>query len=150
MENTDNIYNYLINKLRDTKPEISDTKELTDTIMNSLQKASVKSVNNYKRIVLWARPVMTAAALFLFGLFIFQQLDETDVPQVSSLAYRENLKPNTIISNCFAEDEQTGNKYKSLFSIYLCYVRQTELANKKFNLILMEQFSKYQIKLHYK
>ena len=143
MKNTDNIYNYLINKLRNTKPELSDAKSLTDNIMISIQKTSE---TNVKRIVLWTRPVMTVAALFLLGLFIFQQFDETDVPKESSLTYLENLKPNPIISNCFAESEQPGNKYKSLFNIYLCYVKQTELANKKSNLILMKQFSKYQIK----
>lgn len=143
MENNDNIYNYLINKLRNTNPELSDPKSLTDNIMISIQKTTE---TNLKRIVLWARPVMTIAALFLFGLFIFQQLDETDVTQVSSMAYHENMKQNYTINKCFAEGEQTGNKYKSLFDIYLCYLKQTELADKKVNLILMKQFSKYQIK----
>ena len=143
MENIDKIYNYLINRLRDTKPELGEPKALTDNIMNELQKTSV---TNTKRIIQWARPVMTTAALFLLALFIFQQLDEPDELPVSSFAYRENLNPKTINNNCFTEVERNGNKNKSLFSLYLCYMKQTKLANDNSKLILVEQFSKYQTK----
>jgi hypothetical protein len=143
MENIDNIYNNLLIKLRDTKPEIGDPNALTDSIMNSLHKTSG---SNIKRIIRWTRPVVTIAALFLFGLFILQQLDKTKVLQVSSLVYIENLKPITIPANCFEENKQKGIINKSPLSMYLCYIKQTELAKKKANLLLMNQILKYQIK----
>ena len=143
MENIDNIYSNFLSKLRDTKPEIGDPIALTDSIMNSLPATPS---GDTKRIIRWARPITSIAALFLFGLFILQQLDDTKVLQVSSLAYIENLKPRIIPENCFDGKRQKGIDNISPISMYLCYIRQSELAKTRYRLMLMNQFLKYQIK----
>lgn len=68
-------YEEIIKQLREAEPVLQKEGELTSTIISKIQQEeslSTKETNIFTRVI---RPAMTAAAVFLIGLFLFEQVN---------------------------------------------------------------------------
>ncbi len=74
MKNNEKNDNGLINKVRETEPELDKPGELTENVMNRL-KVRQTGRPKLKKLIVVLRPAMSAAALWLIGLFVFQYFD---------------------------------------------------------------------------
>lgn len=122
MKNSDEKLELILGKLRHSTPVIEEAEGLTDSIMQHIGQ-------RFKRIeshwIQWLRVVSSSAAVFLFGLFIFQQ---TEAGNNRTTAQQTPFIENkvTIDSTCF----QTSSIDKiNLRETYYCYVQQR--SNKK-------------------
>jgi hypothetical protein len=124
MENTDKKLDQLLNSLSQTKPELKDAGLLTDSIMNEIRK---KTLRTTPPLLIWIRMISSSAAIFLLGLFLFQQ------NEVQTVAY--NNKSTAIIENKMNIDSlcmaNINTKQTNLLETYYCYMQQNSIKNKQ-------------------
>jgi len=125
MTNQDFKYNTLITKLQSAKPDVKDAALMTDNIMLTISE--MKHGRSHG-IVFWLRPVMSAAALFLFGLFLYQAYDEAVIPQSDS---RSNSLKSAFIKKEYCGTNSILNiqDKQSLVNEYLCYIKNSRIEN---------------------
>ena len=70
MEKEDMIFDKLIEKISLAKPELFNENELTENIMLKIELSARRSAPKF---LILARTISGAAAIFLIGLYIFQQ-----------------------------------------------------------------------------
>jgi hypothetical protein len=76
MEKNTDTYNKLMEKLRKATPVLQDADLLTDSIMQQIKNSESRLESHF---LLWVRTVSASAAVFLLGLFVFQQTKATNV-----------------------------------------------------------------------
>jgi len=125
MTDKENEYNILIGRLRDAKPVAGNPELVTDEIMRTIGS---HSQNTTPRMLVWVRPLMTAAAVFLFGLFLYQQFETTDTMQDITIA--EYTKPSFLNkTNCSSDSTLNLSENRKLLKQYICYMRSNMAEN---------------------
>jgi hypothetical protein len=142
MNNNDEKYTALIKKLSLTKPRPIDEEALTATIMEAILRKPQQS----NRIILWMRPIIATAAVFLLGLYIYQQSDSEIGSQSNTLIHHPQMAFSKENYDCNFKSESEKYVHKSLFSQYLCYLKHNQSEKAKSKLFLLSQISRYQRK----
>jgi len=125
MTDTEAKYKILIDRLKNAKPRVADPDLLTDEIMLSI---SLQNRNTASRLIVWVRPLMTAAALFLLGLFLYQQLETHATIQDFTLV--KSVKPSFLNKiNCSSESTLKLSENRKLINQYICYMRNNMAEN---------------------
>jgi hypothetical protein len=125
MKNTEKKYNALIGKLRNAIPVDGNPDLLTNKIMQSI---SLHPKSAPSRLLVWVRPLMTAAAIFLLGLFFFQQYETTNYPQ--EIAASRDIKLTPLYKpNCNSESTMKLQKNRKLLNEYICYMKSNQAEN---------------------
>lgn len=141
MENTNDNYYREIEKLRKIEAKPKNPTALTESIMAAIDQSHGKRTVH---VLYWVRPVLTAAALFLFGLFLYQQTESTEQTISSGTPRRSVIEASAYASNCFAQSSQEKDESKSLLQKYLCYMQHSGVESRKEKLFLLKQLSRYQ------
>ena len=124
MEITDNKFDNIINNLRQQKPEIKDAETLTDSIMERLTQKSKRLTPSFLLIV---RTVSSSAAVYLLGLFLFQQMDFTE-PNKSTQTVQLVEPKLEVHTECM----QNANTEKpNMLDIYFCYMKSNSIKNQR-------------------
>ena len=126
METINNELNTVINNLRREKPKMKDAEMLTDSIM---ERISLKNKWSTPTFLLIVRTISSVAAMFLLGLFTFQQLKIEDFDN-NYYSHKHNHK-FIINSECF---DKLNNNSTSFIELYSCYLKQNSLKNKRFQI----------------
>jgi hypothetical protein len=125
MTDTETKYKILIERLSNAKPNAGNPDLLTDEIMQAIRLQQKKSTPG---LLVWIRPLMTAAALFLFGMFLYQQLETTDTFQDNTLT--QYVKPSFLNkTNCSSDSTLNFSENKKLLNQYICYLRSNIAEN---------------------
>jgi len=112
----------LIVKIRDAEPILHDADFLTDRIMYQIENQAPRLES---RLIIWIRAVSSTAAIFLVGLFIFQQIASKNSEPCSNKTQFIETKINMdSVYNLKAINEQN-----SLMKAYLCYMQQNTNEN---------------------
>ena len=115
MNNIDQI----LDNLKGQQPIIGDANRLTDSIMNRIDQPSGR--RRHITIALVARTVLSAAAIWLIGLFIYQTSFDS-VPQNTdnqNIAYQiDNLQRISARKNAYASRQEV-NAIKTISYIQL-------------------------------
>lgn len=128
MKNQEDKLDMLLHKLSNTAPELTNAEMLTENIMQN-----IKDKTNHRSPVLltWIRAVTSTAAIFLLGLFLFQQnVMETTVTatnQSSSPVIRINID-----SVCL---NNLHNPASNMMAVYMCHLQQNSIKNKQFKIV---------------
>lgn len=125
MTNTETKYNSLIGKLRNATTVDGNPDLLTDEIMRSI---SLQHNNKASLMFVWARPLMTAAAIFLLVLFLYQQVETPNaLREVTSAKYvilAHHHKPD-----CGADSTIKLPENRKLLNEYICYMKSNQVEN---------------------
>jgi len=124
METSDNKLNIAINNLRRQKPKITDAEMLTDSIMEQITPKNKRSTPSFLLIV---RAISSSAAVFLLGLFFFQQTNTTELNTSSPIA--KVVEPKIEVRS---ECSQNANiKKPNMLEIYFCYMQSNSIKNQR-------------------
>lgn len=122
---TETKYKILIDRLRNAKPDAGNPDLLTDKIMQAINLQHKKATPG---LLVWIRPLMTAATLFLFGMFLYQQLETTDAFQDNTLA--KYVKPSFLNkTDCSSDSTLNLSENRKLLNQYICYLRSNIAEN---------------------
>jgi len=116
MNNIDNI----LDKLKGQQPTIGDANQLTDSIMAQLDEPSIVD-QRYRIIALAVRTTLSAAALWLVGLLIYQTCIDLNLKNADNqnIAYQiDNLQRISARKNAYA-GRQKANVRKTISYIQL-------------------------------
>jgi hypothetical protein len=140
MTDQDEKYDILVNKLRNTTPVARDEEALTHSIMEAIAREKPVIRNP---VVVWLRPVMTVAALFLLGLFLYQLNDGENSTRVNDPAKLLTFK---LIKKeyCNTDTNLMVNEKRNLLSQYFCYMKNNRIENDESKEYYLKQFSKIQ------
>lgn len=131
METGEEKYKKLIDKLKNIEPVLDNPEVLTEKIMSSLK---TDRRNKLKEVILFARPWLSAAAIFLTGLFIYQKVpmmeDKPDTKIVSE-------KKTELTSNKCLTSFLLNQPGKNFFNSYMCYLKEAELKNRSSEQLIM-------------
>lgn len=141
MDNTNDMYDQEIEKIRKVEVKPKNALALTDSIMEAIEQSRSKTSHH---VLYWIRPALTAAALFLFGLFFYQQSESSDQTISYPITSPSVIEASAHVSNCFTKSSQEKVENKSLLQKYLCYMHNSSLENRKEKLFLLKQLSRYQ------
>lgn len=125
METLDNKFNITINNLRRQKPEMKDAEILTDSIMERITPKSKRSTPSFLLIV---RTISSSAAIFLLGLFLYQQVNNTELNTISPIATVVEPKIE-VRSECL---QNVKSKEKNILGVYLCHIKMNSIKNQQF------------------
>jgi len=125
MEINDNTLNIAINNLKRQNPEITDAEMLTDSIMERITPKMKMSTPSFLLIV---RTISSSAAIFLLGLFIYQQVNTTELITSSPVAAVAEPKI-AVHSECLPK---VNSKEKSVLEVYLCHIKTNSIKNQRF------------------
>lgn len=115
MNNIDQI----LDQLKGQQPTIGNADKLTDSIMSQLDQPSVN--HRHITIALVARTVLSAAAIWLIGLLIYQTSFDSEPQNTDNqnIAYRiDNLQRISARKNAYA-NRQEVNAIKTISYIQL-------------------------------
>lgn len=124
MSTSKNKYEKIIKQLQETEPVLQDKEELTAKIISKIEQEKFQSLNKVNAFTLVIRPAMTAAAFFLVGLFLFQQVDYT--PEFS-----EPKIPKTIDQNAINDFRQIIENRDELSEELRACIDETKSESKK-------------------
>lgn len=125
METLDNKFNITINNLRRQKPKMKDAETLTDSIMERITPKSKRSTPSFLLIV---RTISSSAAIFLLGLFLYQQVNTTELNTISPIATVVEPKIE-VRSECL---QNVKSKEKNILGVYLCHIKMNSIKNQQF------------------
>jgi hypothetical protein len=138
MPDQDSKYDALVEKLRNIKPVQGDPGLLTDKILHAIGQEKSK---NPVSIIVWLRPVFSAAALLLLALFLYQL--NRDKPYTQTGVMVTNARIAQINSGCWGKEHTVKFQgKKDLVDQYLCCMTKNRIKN--------EAFKEYYIKQLYK
>jgi hypothetical protein len=116
---------HLILSLKEVKPKLNNSADLTDSIMDRIGKQAEHQVSP---LLIWVRAALSTAAVLLIGLFVFQQ------SEVENVTSKISVKP--IIENKLDVDSTCiqilGSEQLNYIQTYLCYMQQNTIDNKLF------------------
>lgn len=139
MTDTEIKYKILIDRLRDAKPDAGNPDLLTDEIMQAIR---LQHKNAMPGLLVWIRPLMTAAALLLFGLFLYQQFETNDTIQDITVA--KFIKPVFINkTNCSSDSTLNLSENRKLLNQYICYLRSNIAENENSKQFYQKYLPKY-------
>lgn len=125
MTDTESKYKILIDRLRDTKPVTGNPDLLTDEIMQAIRLQHKKAKQG---LIVWIRPLMAAASLFLFGLFLYQQLETTDA--VQDITRVQFVQPSfQDKKDCSSASTINLSQNRKLLNQYMCYMKSNMAEN---------------------
>jgi len=125
MKINDKKYEHLLEKLRQAQPALEDEMMFTDRIMQQIEYPSRSS---QPRFLIWFRAISSSAAIFLLGLFVFQQTQERD--SVLEQGHSPVLVTQVSIdSTCIQYQSDTE---LNLLKTYLCYMKKNAIENNQF------------------
>lgn len=130
-------YDNIIETLRKIEPELHNSDILTNDILNIIQKPTKNYSISVVRIM---RPVMTAAAVFLFGLFVVQYMEVSNV-QEASVSYTSKKSIQIESHKCITEEDLKSENFILLFEKYKCYLKENFIENQKIKNLIIKQFS---------
>lgn len=139
MENKDLKYDILIGNLRRQEPGLVNPEELTSHIMSSLHKGKR---NTTAGIIIRMRPWLSAAAVFLIALFIYQNAD-VSAPDTSEKSVTSSNAIKSEPDRCLAGLRNGKINRETLLRSFECYQRQSERKSSTTEQLMM----KYQHKL---
>jgi hypothetical protein len=140
MSNKEIKYDDLISNLRKATPVADNADILTDEIMYSIEHIQR---NKSERIIAWVRPLMTAAALFLFGMFLYQSDEGTHMSQPDVIV--STVKFTFIQKDFCGTGAKLSLKDKSgLISQYKCYLKSNRIQNDEPNEVYLKYLAKIQ------
>ena len=116
----------LIRSLKGAKPILNNPGNLTDSIMNRISQLPVHQVS---LLLIWARAALSFAAVFLLGLFIFQQTEAQETPISSTTQKIVIENPIKMDSTCI---QILNDDRSNAIETYLCYMQQNSIENKMF------------------
>ncbi|MFA5045263.1 MAG: hypothetical protein WC542_04985 [Paludibacter sp.] len=126
MKNTDDKFEHLVEKLSRQKPDLQDAELLTNSIM---QHISINSQRKKPKLLIWVRVISSSAAIFLLGLFLFQQTGSDPIASTT--------KPNRLFENKLLIDpgciQLKDNNKINLLKTYYCYMKQNSIKNEQLN-----------------
>jgi hypothetical protein len=125
MTNTETKYSTLIGKLRNAKPVDSNPDLLTDEIMCSISMHPRKKAS---LVFSWVRPLLTAAAVFLLGLFLYQQAETTNNLQKVNASVLVKLAPFHK-PDCITYSTSKLPENRKLLNEYICYMKSNQAEN---------------------
>jgi len=125
MKINDKKYEHLLEKLRQTQPVLNDAAMLTDSIMQQIEQHRSSSQPHF---LLWFRAISSSAAIFLLGLFVFQQ-SEAQNP-VDDQVHSPVLVTQVSIDSTCIQYQSTSEP--NLLKTYLCYMQQNAIENNQF------------------
>ena len=116
---------HLVQSLKEAKPVMKNPAGLTDSIMDRIDK---QAEHKYTPLLIWVRAALSAAAVLLLGLFVFQQ-SEAEIVTAST-----SVRP--VIENTLEADstcmQMLGSEHLNYIQTYLCYMQQNSIDNKQF------------------
>lgn len=112
----------LIEKLRQTKPQPTNPEGLTEAIMQEIGHQSRRPVSPF---MIWIRTVSASAAVFLFGLLAYQQLDAMEAVSDHGQTYVK-VDQVYVDSACV---QLTENGKVNILESYLCHIKQNSRQN---------------------
>lgn len=125
MTDTEKKYNVLINRLKEARPVDGNPGLLTDEIMKAIRLQHKKAKPG---LIVWIRPLMAAASLFLFGLFLYQQLETTDA--VQDITRVQFVKPSfQHKTDCSSASTINLSRNRKLLNQYMCYMKSNMAEN---------------------
>ena len=137
MEKNELKYNELIGKLRGKEPRLNDPEELTEKIMWSLKRKNSKVT----RVIILVRPWLSAAAIFLIALFIYQN---NDVPVEETRKIKvANIKEKSELIDCLESLRNGKINRKALIRSYQCYQKRSEEKNNSAEQLMMKYQQKF-------
>lgn len=124
MENKANKYDRLIDKLRMAKPVLQNAEGLTESIMQKIENKSFRPESSW---IVWVRAASSAAAVFLLGLYVCQQIEARNIVSDNHQAH--------IVETSISLDHLANPKFlndkTNLMEAYLCYMQQHSMANNR-------------------
>lgn len=118
MDNQSEQFAILIEKLSRQKPVLDDAGALTDHILAEIAARPHKQA--LPSFIFWIRLVSSSAAVFLLGLFLFQQTGFEQIPPEASTAGLLKKETKRDIP-CF---QSVDEKEPDRRTAYFCYVKQ--------------------------
>lgn len=106
MNNIDQIFD----QLKGQQPDIGNADKLTDSIMSRLDQPTI-GVQRHRIIALAVRTTLSAAALWLVGLLIYQTSFDSESKNIDNqnIAYRiDNLQRISARKNAYANHQEVN------------------------------------------
>lgn len=159
MEDT---YKNIIVRIRETKPELEQPELLTERIMNEINKKVPLKKSDFNLLYKVIQPILSAAAIFLTGLFIIQYNEPVQVkysnfkqnntfPEIQeSLTVKKSGSPDNKTwvreyQECISAENSLNTINRTcLFTALLSYFEKKQDKSKTFNnqLNLYQSFNK--------
>ncbi len=125
MTNQEKRYHRTIQILRQNKPETDNGSLLTDSIMEQIKLLNNKQTPTTQLVLRW---VSSSAAIFLLGLFLFQQTNIAKLNASNPTAGIVNPKIE-IYSECLQNSDANNKK---MLEAYLCHIKTNSIKNQRF------------------
>ena len=116
---------HLIQSIKEAKPMLKQPENLTDEIMEKIGK---QSANQVAPLLIWARAVLSTAAVLLLGLFVFEH---SEAENTMTTAFAKPILESTVESDSTCM-QMLGSEHLSYIQTYLCYMQQNAIDNKLF------------------
>lgn len=128
MKNLDDKLDNLVEKLSRVKPKLQDAEVLTNSIM---QQISIQSPHSKPKLLIWIRVISSSAAIFLLGLFLFQQTGSDPIAST--------IKPKHLFENKLIIDPECihlkDNNQINILKTYYCYMKQNSIKNEQLKVL---------------
>lgn len=128
MKNLEDKFEHLVEKLSRQKPELKDAELLTNSIM---QQISIHSPQSKPKLLIWIRIISSSAAIFLLGLFLFQQTGSDSIAS--------STKPKHLFENKLFIDPECiqlkDNNQINFFKTYYCYMKHNSIKNEQLKVL---------------
>ncbi|MDR3286019.1 MAG: hypothetical protein LBT27_01075 [Prevotellaceae bacterium] len=131
MKNDENLFDVVVQKIKAQSPELHDSEGMTNRIMQKIDdKSATKnmSANRVFYFLKFVRIISSAAAVFLVGLFIFQQFNSEKIKPLSTQNFDISSINYQIEIPCFENDKEINFR-----QFYQCYIAQNSSKNKFIN-----------------
>lgn len=123
MDNANQKFEKIVSRLQADVPQLKDPNALTESIMKRIEQNSSTKIPAY---LLWIRTLSGVAAIFLIGLFIFEQNNIKTID--SNAAMNTSIREIPVESHSSPCQIENGNLLKA----YLCHQQQNSIANKRY------------------
>lgn len=117
MSTSENKYEKIIKQLRETEPVLQDKEELTEKIILKIKQEKLQPLKKINVFTLVIRPAMTAAAIFLIGLFLFQQVNYSSQHSKYEFSSNEIKTENSLIGKELGYNKEIANKMDDCFHV---------------------------------
>ena len=131
MTKNEDKFDDLLNVIRNQQPTLEKSEFLTARIMNEVSKRPRKSRISF---LLLLRTVSSSAAMFLLGLYVYQQTYVETTPTYKQHSQFTEYKID-IDSICIQHHNQ---QQLNLMKTYICYMQKNSIKNKQLKQINLQ------------